>query len=193
MLLFAAFSCWIAQDTVWFLFLCVMLVQQEMGSGVFRSGLAFAFFSGAMAVMRFAGDEVRNRFGAVRTLHASGLLAAAGLLGAAVAPVDAMAIGCFFISGLGVANMVPIMFSAAGNFPGLPSGAAISAVTMVGYAGILVAPASIGFVAEHVGFRVTYATLSMLLVLVSLLATRAAGADEVRTVGGGQAASSPAT
>lgn len=170
-----------------------LYLQQDMGSDVFRSGLAFAFFSGAMAVMRFAGDGVRNRFGAVRTLRFSGLLAAAGLLGAALAPVDGIAIACFFISGLGVANMVPIMFSAAGNFPGLPSGAAISAVTMVGYAGILVAPASIGFVAEHVGFRVTYATLSLLLVLVSVLASRAAGADEVRAVGGGQAASSPAT
>ena len=156
-----------------------LYLKQELGSDVLRSGLAFAFFSGAMAVMRFAGDGVRNRFGAVRTLRASGLLAAAGLLMAAMAPTDTMAVAAFFVAGLGVANMVPIMFSAAGNYPGLSSGTAISAVTMVGYAGILVAPASIGFVAEAIGFRWTYAALSLLLVLVASLAGRTAGADGV--------------
>lgn len=135
-----------------------------------------------MAVMRFAGDSVRNRFGAVQTLRASGLIAAAGMFGASVAPTDLFAVACFFVAGLGVANMVPIIFSAAGNYPGLPSGSALSAVTMVGYVGILVAPASIGFVAEHVGFRATYAALSLPLVLVASLAGRTAGADGVHAV-----------
>jgi MFS family permease len=168
-----------------------LYLKQELGSDVFRSGLAFAFFSGAMAVMRFAGDGVRNRFGAVRTLRASGLLAAAGLLLAALAPSDTLAIVAFFIAGLGVANMVPIMFSAAGNYPGMPSSVAISIVTMVGYAGILVAPASIGFIAEYIGFRWTYAGLSLLLILVVTLAGRTGGADEVQARV--QPASKPAT
>lgn len=157
-----------------------LYLKQDMGSDVFRAGLAFALFSGAMAIMRFAGDSVRNRFGAVLTLRASGLVAAAGMMLAALAPNDTLAIAAFFITGLGVANMVPIMFSAAGNFPGIASGAAISVVTMVGYAGILVAPASIGFMAEAVGFRVTYGALSVLLIVVVLLAGRTAGADGVR-------------
>ena len=157
-----------------------LFLKQELGADVFRSGLAFAFFSAAMAVMRFAGDGVRNRFGAVLTLRASGLLAALGFLLASVAPTDSLAIAAFFIAGLGVANMVPIMFSAAGNYPGLPASVAISIVTMVGYAGILVAPASIGFIAEHIGFRATYAGLSVLLVVVVVLAGRTAGADGAR-------------
>ena len=157
-----------------------LYLKQELGSDVFRSGLAFALFSGAMAIMRFAGDSVRNRFGAVKTLRASGLLAATGMMMAALAPSDSLAIAAFFVTGLGVANMVPIMFSAAGNYPGMASGAAISVVTMVGYAGILVAPASIGFVAEAVGFRVTYGALSLLLIVVALLAGRTAGADGVQ-------------
>lgn len=159
-----------------------LYLQKNMGSDVFRSGLGFAFFAGAMAMMRFAGDSVRNRFGAVVTLRVSGLLAAAGMMLAALAPNDTLAIAAFFITGLGVANMVPIMFSAAGNYPGVASGTAIAAVTMVGYAGILVAPASIGFVAEAIGFRVTYAVLSLLLIVVALLAGRTAGADEVQAV-----------
>ena len=84
------------------------------------------------------------------------------------------------MAGFGVANMVPVMFSAAGNHPRLPAASAISIATMVGYCGILVAPSSIGFLAEHMGFRPTYAALSLLLVVVALLAGRAADADRVR-------------
>jgi hypothetical protein len=70
--------------------------------------------------------------------------------------------------------------SAAGNHPGLPRGAGIAAVTMMGYSGILVAPSSIGFVIEIVGFRLTYCVMAILLVVVSLLATRTGAADGMR-------------
>ncbi|MDZ4086305.1 MAG: MFS transporter [Tabrizicola sp.] len=157
-------------------------MQKELGSDVFVSGLGFAFFAGAMALMRFLGDTVRNRFGAVRTLRVSGWLGAAGMMGGAVATEAWMVIVSFFVAGLGIANMVPILFSAAGNHPRLPSASAISIVTMVGYCGILVAPSSIGFVAEHVGFRPTYAGLALVLVLVALLAARAADADGTKVL-----------
>jgi MFS family permease len=163
-------------------------LQKELGSDVFVSGLGFAFFAGAMAIMRFAGDSVRNRFGAVQTLRISGLLGAAGMMGGALAPYDWVAITSFALAGLGIANMVPILFSAAGNHPRLPSASAISIVTMVGYCGILVAPSSIGFLAEHMGFRPTYAGLSVLLVIVALVAARAADADGTRRVPEGQPA-----
>ena len=157
-------------------------MQKELGSDVFVSGLAFAFFAGAMALMRFLGDTVRNRFGAVRTLRISGWLGAAGMMGGAVATQDWMVIVSFFVAGLGIANMVPILFSAAGNHPNLPSASAISIVTMVGYCGILVAPSSIGFLAEHVGFRPTYAGLALILIVVALLAGRAADADRAKVL-----------
>ncbi|OYX26196.1 MAG: hypothetical protein B7Z10_04020 [Rhodobacterales bacterium 32-66-7] len=157
-------------------------LQKELGADLVVSGLGFAFFAGAMAVMRFLGDAVRNRFGAVMTLRVSGLVGAAGLMAAALAPVDWVALAGFFVAGIGLANIVPILFSAAGNHPGLPSATAISIVTMVGYGGILIAPFTIGFLAEHMGFRPTYAALSALLVVVALLARRAADADGVRAV-----------
>ena len=73
-------------------------LQKELGADVFVSGLGFAFFAGAMAVMRFMGDSVRNRFGAVRTLRVSGLLGAAGLMGGALAPNDWFAIASFAVA-----------------------------------------------------------------------------------------------
>ncbi|MBE2276940.1 MAG: MFS transporter [Rhodobacteraceae bacterium] len=156
-----------------------LYLGQELGAGTLQAGLGFALFSGAMATVRFAGDALRNRFGAVRTLRVSGLIGAGGLMLAALAPAAPVAILGFMLAGFGVANMVPILFSAAGNWPGHAAGSAISAVTMVGYAGILVAPGSIGFFAEHAGFRPTYAALALLLVLVAGLAGRAQAADGI--------------
>lgn len=167
-----------------------LYLANELGAGLERSGLAFGLFSGSMAIMRFAGDNIRNRFGAVATLRVSGLIGAAGMMVGAAAPTDLIAVAGFTFAGIGIANTVPIMFSAAGNQPGIPSGAGIATVTMLGYCGILVAPSSIGFVAEAVGFRITFAALALLLLIVVALAGRVAAADGARIV---QAASRPAT
>ncbi len=154
-----------------------LYLQKELGAGQAASTLGFAAFMGTMAIMRFGGDSVRNRFGAVATLRASGLIGAIGLGAAALAPSPAFAFAGFAFAGIGVANMIPIIFSAAGNHPGLSAGTAIASVTMLGYSGILVAPASIGFVAEHLGFRITYAALALLLGVVAWQATRARAAE----------------
>ena len=133
-----------------------------------------------MAIMRFAGDGVRNRFGAVRTMRWSAFIAAAGMLAGGLAPNDWFAIIAFAISGLGIANTVPIAFSAAGNLTGFSAGAAISVVTLMGYSGILIAPSAIGFVAEHIGFRITYVVLAACLVAVGLAAGYTASADRAK-------------
>lgn len=164
-----------------------LYLSREMGVGPATAGLAFGAFSAAMAVMRFLGDAVRNRFGGVACLRLSALMAALGLLAAAAAPNAGLAILAFGVAGLGVANLVPILFSAAGNLGGLAPGAGIAAVTMMGYSGILIAPSVIGFVAEHLGFRLTYAVLGVLLVLVAVQAGHAKGADGSGVDGSGVA------
>ena len=158
-----------------------LYVHQELGAGLGRAGLAYGCFAGTMAVMRFMGDGVRNRFGAVATLRVSGLIAATGMIVAALAPSDLVAIAGFTFAGLGFANMVPIMFSAAGNIPGTSPGAGIATVTMIGYCGILVAPSGIGFIAQNAGFRFTYAALAVLVLVVAALGHKARVADGVAT------------
>lgn len=154
-----------------------LYLKQEMGSDIAVAGLAFAAFSATMAIMRFLGDRVRNRFGAVATLRVSSLIAAGGMLCAGLAPSDWFAIAAFALSGLGIANTVPIAFSAAGNHEGVSPGAGLSAVTLMGYSGILVAPSAIGFVGERIGFAPVYLAMAALLVVVFLLAGNARVAD----------------
>lgn len=154
-----------------------LYLKQELGADIATAGFAFAAFSGIMALMRFLGDGVRNRFGAVTTLRVSALIAACGMLAAGLAPNPWVAIAAFAFCGLGVANMVPIAFSAAGNQPGVPSNIGMSVVTTMGYSGILVAPSGIGFVAGQVGFAPVFVTLSGFLVVVCLMAGLARHAD----------------
>jgi predicted MFS family arabinose efflux permease len=142
-----------------------LYLRQELGADPALSGLAFGAFSAAMALMRFLGDLVRDRFGAVRTFRVSAILAMIGLTLAGLAQSPQMAILGFAIAGLGFANTVPIAFSAAGNLPGLPQGLAISVVTFMGYSGILFAPSVIGFIAEHTGFSVIYLALPVFVIM----------------------------
>lgn len=154
-----------------------LYLKQELGAELATAGLAYAFFSGAMALMRFAGDGVRNHFGAVTTLRISSLIAASGMLVAALSPWPWLVIAAFAFSGLGIANMVPIAFSAGGNQPGMASGTGMSVVTTMGYSGILLAPSLIGFAAEHVGFSAVFVVLSGFLVIVFLMSSLAHTAD----------------
>ena len=71
------------------------------------------------------------------------------MLVAGLSPSPWLAIAAFAFCGFGIANMVPIIFSAGGNQEGMSSGTGMSVVTTMGYSGILVAPSAIGFVAEH--------------------------------------------
>ena len=156
-------------------------LRQELGTDLATASFAFAAFSGVMAVMRFFGDGLRNRFGAVTTLRASALVAAVGMLGAGLAPWAWLAIAAFAFCGFGIANMVPIAFSAGGNQEGMSSGTGMSVVTTMGYSGILVAPSVIGFVAERTGFGPVFVGLSALLVVVFLMAGLAHRADFATT------------
>jgi fucose permease len=147
-----------------------LYLRQELGADLAVAGLAYAAFSGVMAIMRFLGDGVRNRFGAVMTLRGSAIVAAAGMLVAGMAPSPWIAIAAFAFSGIGIANMVPILFSAGGNQEGMSSGTGMSVVTTMGYSGILVAPSAIGFVAERSSFGPIFIALAGLLIVVLLMA-----------------------
>jgi hypothetical protein len=54
--------------------------------------------------------------------------------------------GCALV-GLGIANVIPILFSRAGGLPGVAPGRALAAVAAVGYGGFLAGPPLIGVLA----------------------------------------------
>lgn len=154
-----------------------LYLRNELGASVAVSSFAFAAFSATMAIMRFAGDLVRDRFGAVRTLRVSAVFALIGLTLAGLAPNAGFAVAGFALAGLGIANIVPIIFSAGGNIPGLAPGIGVSVATFMGYSGLLFAPSTIGFVAEHTGLAVVFSAVPVLLLIVLVLSHHARHAD----------------
>ena len=146
-----------------------LYLQRDHGADIELAALGFAAFSATMAIMRFAGDAIRQRLGAVTTLRVCGAFALAGMAIGALAPTPHLVILGFAIAGIGISNMVPIAFSAAGNLPGVPAGIGLSIVTVTGYSGILVAPSAIGFIAERTGFSpVLLGTAGLILVTLAL-------------------------
>lgn len=152
-------------------------LQREMGASLSLAGWGFAACAATMAVVRFLGDGIRRRLGAVRTVRISAVIAMAGLAVSGLAPSAPVAIAGFALAGIGIANMVPIAFSAAGNVPGLAQGIGLSVVTTMGYSGILLAPGTIGFLAERIGFSTIFLGLSVLLMAPLLLSPLAGTAD----------------
>jgi MFS family permease len=154
-----------------------LYLRNELGASVAMSGFGFAAFSATMAIMRFAGDHVRDRFGGVKTLRVCTLTALVGLVLAGMAPNAPLAILGFALAGVGISNMVPIAFSAAGNMPGLAPGIGLSVATFMGYSGMLFAPSLIGFVAEHTGFSIIFTCVPILFIVVLALSHHAVHAD----------------
>lgn len=170
-----AFFCMIPEGAV--LDWSALYLRNELGASVAMSGLAFAAFSLTMAVMRFAGDLIRDRFGAVATIRVCCVIATVGFLIAGFAPNATLAIFGFALAGIGISNIVPIAFSAGGNLPGMAPGVGLSVVTTMGYSGILVAPSAIGFIAEHTGLAIIFAGLSVLIMIGFAMSGLARHAD----------------
>lgn len=137
------------------------------------AGLGFACFSVAMTLGRFTGDKIVNRLGGTHILFWGGLLTAGGFLLVILIPQSAAAFIGFTLIGLGASNIVPVLFTAAGNQQSMPIGLAISAVVSMGYAGLLAGPALMGFIAEVSSLQMSFGLVALGLIAVACLATKA--------------------
>ncbi len=146
----------------------VYLVE-TVGTAAAAGASGYAAFSLAMTAGRLAGDRVAARLGPPRTLVGSATLATAGL-GLAIAWPDPVAAATgFAIAGLGLANIVPVLFGAAARVPGVAPGAGVAMVAVFGYGGALAGPPLIGFAAEAIGLRLALGSLVVAAALVGLL------------------------
>lgn len=135
-----------------------------------EAGLGFVLFSIAMTAGRLSGDAAVARLGAAPVLRLGGAVALAGLALVLLSPAAPLALAGFLLVGLGAANVVPVLFSAAGRQASMPPALAVAAVTSVGYFGLLGGPPLLGLVAHAVGLPVSLSIVAGLILLVPLLA-----------------------
>mgnify|MGYP001627422810 CR=1 FL=1 len=137
------------------------------------AGLGFACFSVAMTIGRFTGDKIVNALGGRRVVFWGGLFAASGFLLVIMVPYTPAAFVGFTLVGIGASNIVPVLFTAAGNQTAMPMGLAIAAVVSMGYAGLLAGPAVIGFVAEMTSLGVSFGLVALGLLALASAAKKA--------------------
>jgi MFS family permease len=117
-----------------------------------------------MACGRLVGGRLVRSFGATHVLVYGSVLAATGMLAAALAPVVAAALAGFALVGLGLANVFPLAIARAGSLGGSKG---VALASTVGYTGLLGGPPLIGLLVGGVGLP---AALSRPLSLRSLQA-----------------------
>jgi MFS family permease len=118
-------------------------------------------FALTMAIARIAGDKVVDRWGAVRTVRGTGLLATLGGILVVIAPHPIVAIVGFGFLGLGVAVAIPLAFVAAGHV-GSNKSQAIAGVATISYASGLVAPSIIGGIAQASNLTASFIVVTVL-------------------------------
>jgi fucose permease len=151
----------------------VLYLQQDVRADAATAALGYASFSAAMAAARFGGDAVRARVAPVRLLQVSGVLAAIGMAVALLVQQPTVALVGFALVGLGLANVVPVLFSAAARVPGVSPAHGIAAVSSLGYLGMMAGPPVIGALAQARSLTLGLSVVVLSAVVLALAARRA--------------------
>ena len=144
-----------------------LYLRTELAAGAATAGLGFVALSVAMTVGRLTGDRVVDRFGQRRVARAGGALTAAGMGLVLALPSVPTTLAGFALAGLGVATLIPAVYQAADELPGLPHGLGLAAINWLLRIGFLICPPLIGAVADATSLRV--ALLAVVLAGVGTL------------------------
>jgi hypothetical protein len=167
----ACFFCFVAEGGAsdW----SAKLVRDQLAGSAALGAIAYAVFSIAMGTGRLIADRLWARWGSTGLLRRCGALAGLGFA-AGLAPATApAAIAGFAALGLGLAGVVPTLFRAGADEPGVSTGPALAVVSSLGYLGFLAGPPLIGGVAQLTSLRLACGLLALAGLLVVLLAPSA--------------------
>lgn len=146
------------------------LVRDELAGTAALGAIAYAVFSVAMGTGRLLADRLWARWGAEGLLRRSGALAALGFAAGLGAGTAGTAIAGFAALGVGLAGVVPTLFRAGADQPGVSTGPALAAVSSLGYLGFLAGPPIIGAVAQLTSLRLACGVLVLAGLIVLVLA-----------------------
>jgi MFS family permease len=144
-----------------------IFMNKVIGATESFSALAFGAFAAGMTIGRFTGDYFTLHYGKKNLLIADSILAMTGMsIVLGFVSVWSTFVGFFFV-GLGLATVVPLIYTTAGNAPGVSPSVGIAMATTIGYAGFFVGPPVIGYLADSFGLRIGL-TFPLLLLVIML-------------------------
>lgn len=147
-----------------------LYMTEFLGQSKSLGGIAFGMFSGGMTVGRVFGDWFITRFGGQKIIFINVLIAWIGFgLALGIAEPWSTLLG-FSLVGLGASTIVPIVFTAVGNLPGISPSSGIATATSIGYLGLFLGPPTIGFLSDASNLRIALLFSVALLILLWFLA-----------------------
>lgn len=147
-----------------------LYLHQEKGAPESVAALVFAGFSVCSLVCRLTADRLRSAFGDVALSAAGATLAFVGMCAVLIASSWTVCLVGYALIGLGLGPIVPIAFSRAGAIEGVNLAKVTAYVSFLAYAGLLFAPPSFGFFAEHFGLHASLSAVPVLLAILAALA-----------------------
>jgi MFS family permease len=142
-------------------------LHSNLGATLSLAAAGYTAYAVSMTATRFSGDWLARRLSAQRILQASGLLIAIGMSCTLLSHSFVLAAVGLMFTGAGIANIVPVILSAAGRDTRMGPGPAISAISTVGYCGLLTGPPVIGSLAVLVGLRVAMGVIALAGIVVA--------------------------
>jgi MFS family permease len=134
--------------------------------------LGYAGFSIAMTIGRLNGDQLIPTIGSKKVVIAGSLLAALGFLIVVISPGVLIAIVGYVFIGLGCSCIVPVLFTASANIPGVSTVEGFAMVTTGGLIGFLTGPSIIGMISEKTDLSKGLSLLILLTIAASIVAWR---------------------
>lgn len=149
-----------------------VFMTTEKGIDISQSGLGLTLFTASAFLARLPGDSLTMHFGPRRLLALSLPVAFAGFLGILLISGGPLLFASYILIGVGCANTVPIFYSSLGTQKDMPVADAVAAVSTIGYVGILLAPAVLGFIGRAFSLTASFTLVTALLVTMSIMAMR---------------------
>lgn len=134
--------------------------------------LGYTSFMIMMAAGRFLADFLISKIGRKRLLQFSGLMISGGLFTAVFFPYLIAGTLAFMMVGLGVSSIVPTVYSTAGKQTKVPPGIALATVASVSFLGFLMGPPLIGYIAEALSLRYSFAVIGLFGIGITIMVSR---------------------
>ncbi|GAB2758014.1 MFS transporter [Amycolatopsis magusensis] len=148
-----------------------LLLVSEHGIGEGPAALAYAAFSLAMAIARLTGGALQAKVGERPVLAGGALLAATGLLAAALISSPVIGFVGFALAGAGLAASFPVALGLAGEAGKRADGGGgereIAFVTSVAYTGFLAGPPAIGGIAQLTSLSTSFIVVALVAALIA--------------------------
>lgn len=146
-------------------------IERTLHGGAAEGALGPATLGLTMALGRFSGQVVSDRFRDTHVIIVAALLSGIGAAIASVAQSPAMAYVGFGVLGLGVSVIGPLALAIVGRLVSARQrGLAISRVAIIGFSAFFFAPVLMGWSSELWGLRVSYAGVAAVVLLIVPLA-----------------------